>query len=293
MCTQMLDIIIVNFNSTHWVLRCLESFRGAIIRKDVKVLIQDNCSSDGVERIKELFPDVSLSRNSFNIGFARAVNKALATTPSPYVAIVNPDTVVLDGFFSSTLEYMEGKPDVAILGPKILNSDGSVQGSARSFPTLLTGLFGRNSPLTKLLPNNPISAANMLNQRSDGKTPMEVDWVSGACMVVRRKAIAEVGPLDPRFFVYWEDADWCRRMWKKGWKVVYFPAARVVHSVGASSSTRPLRSLYHFHKSSFKLFNKHAGVAFKVLGPFVAFGLALRFGLVAMSSALRSRGQTK
>jgi hypothetical protein len=293
MLTHMLDVIIVNFKSTRWVLSCLDSFRGEISRQDVKVFVQDNCSDDEVERIKTLFPEAFVSINAANIGFARAVNRALATSESPYVVILNPDTLVLDGFFSSALGYMERNHEVGVLGPAVLNDDGTVQGSARAFPTFLTGLFGRNSPLTKLLPGNAITRANIPSERSDGKTPTEVDWVSGACMVVRRKAIAEVGPLDPRFFVYWEDADWCKRMWKKGWKVVYFPPAKVLHHVGASSSTRPVRSLYQFHKSSYKLFYKHAGAPGRILSPLVAFVLALRFGLVAMSSALRPHGNNE
>jgi GT2 family glycosyltransferase len=284
---RMIDVIIVNFNSTDWVLRCLESFHGAISRRDVRVFVQDNCSSDGAGRIEELFPEVSLSRNHHNLGFARAVNNALRLSSSDYAVIVNPDTVVLDGFFSTALGYMEANPEVGVLGPAVLDGDGAVQGSARAFPTFLTGLFGRTSFLTRLLPNNAISRANILSHRSDGRTPFEVDWVSGACMMVRRKAIEEVGMLDPRFFIYWEDADWCRRMWERGWKVVYLPVAKVVHYVGVSSSTKPIRSLLEFHRSSFKLFNKHAGPAYRAMSPLVALGLAMRFCLVTAVSRLR------
>jgi GT2 family glycosyltransferase len=276
----MIDLIIVNYNSTRFVLRCLGTIRHMIEEQRVHVHLQDNGSSDGLEGISELFPNVSVTRNEKNIGFARAVNKALKVCKSKYVVILNPDTVVTDGFLSSTLEYMDEHKDVGVLGPAILNPDGSVQGSARAFPGVLTALFGRRAPLSRLLPKNPITRANVLSRNSDGVTPLEVDWVSGACMVVRRKAFSEVGLLDSRFFLYWEDADWCRRMWAKGWKVVYFPSAKVIHQVGASSSTRPIRSLYEFHKSSYKLFNKYAGGQVRLLSSFVAFALAMRFGLV-------------
>lgn len=291
--TAILDIIIVNFNSTGCLMRCLESVYNALGGMRAEISVQDNASDDGVERVLSMFPKVLLTKNSSNLGFARAVNKGLRKGSAPYVLLLNPDSLIEDVFFEKVFGYMEEQREVGILGPKVLNSDESVQGSARTFPTILTGLFGQNAPLTKILPGNAVSCRNILSQRSDGRTPMEVDWVSGACMIVRRKAIGEVGLLDPRFFVYWEDADWCRRMWRKGWKVVYFPAARVVHHAGASSSTRPLRSLYQFHKSSFKLFYKHAGVAFGVLSPIVAYGLFLRFGLVAMLSALSKGGNKK
>ncbi|MBN2033310.1 MAG: glycosyltransferase family 2 protein [Deltaproteobacteria bacterium] len=286
----MIDVIIVNFNSTRWVLRCLESFRDEIKRQRVKVIVQDNASSESLACIKEAFPDVLVRRNAGNIGFARAVNQALEVSGSEYVTILNPDTVVMEGFWPSSLEFMVENPQVGVLGPAILNPDGTVQGSARAFPGLLTALFGRNSPLSRLLPKNAITRANVLSRRSDGITPMEVDWVSGACMLVRRQAIKEVGMMDPRFFLYWEDADWCRRMWMKGWKIVYFPSAKVVHQVGASSSTKPVLSLYEFHRSSYKLFNKQIKDPFGLLSPFVAFALAMRFGLVL---ALRFLGEKK
>ena len=278
---QLIDVIIVNFNSTDWSFQCLESFSDAIKKRTVKAHLVDNGSSDGLGPIENAFPEVLVSRNQNNLGFARAVNKALKVSKSEYVVILNPDTAVTNGFLSSSLEYMEEHEEVGVLGPAILNSDGSVQGSARAYPGVLTALFDRRAPLSRLLPKNAITRANVLSRGSDGVTPLEVDWVSGACMVVRRKAINEVGLLDPRFFLYWEDADWCRRMWEKGWKVVYFPPAKVFHQVGASSSTRPIRSLYEFHKSSYKLFNKYAGAPGRLLSPFVAFTLTMRFGFVA------------
>ena len=291
----MLDIIIVNYNSTDDLLRCLQSI-GAIDNGTMSnIFVHDNASEDHVDRVSPEFPHVIVSKQSRNIGFARAINKALCQSGAPYVALINPDTIVCDGCFESVLEYMEGNPDVGIVGPRILNTDGSAQGSARAFPTPFTGLFGRNTFLSKCFPNNPITRANMLTSRCDGKTPMEVDWVSGACMVVRRKAIEDVGLMDPRFFLYWEDADWCRRMCRKGWKVIYHPVPTVVHSVGASSSTRPFRSLIEFHKSSYRLFDKHTRDCLGIMNPLVAGVLALRLGVsillnkVEASSARRKR----
>jgi GT2 family glycosyltransferase len=288
--SPMVEIIIVNYNSVHWLLNCLESVRDEIEGRLVLVHVQDNGTSNNIDRVKEAFPEVLLNKNKTNIGFAKAVNRALGVVKSEYVVLLNPDTKVKDCFLGSSLEYMDRNPAVGVLGPAILNPDGSMQGSARAFPGVLTALFGRRAPLSRLLPKNAITRANVLSRDSDGVTPSEVDWVSGACMVVRRKAINEVGLLDPRFFLYWEDADWCRRMWEKGWKVVYFPSAKVIHQVGASSSTLPIRSLYEFHKSSYKLFNKYAGGQVRLLSSFVAFSLAMRFGLVL---TLRLLGEEK
>jgi len=165
----------------------------------------------------------------------------------------------------------------------IFDVDGAIQGSARAFPNPLTALFGRKSILSKIFPNNPITRENILTARSDGVTPMEVDWVSGACMLVRREAVNHVGPLDDKFFMYWEDADWCRRMWRKGWKVVYFPRSSVMHYVGVSSETNIFRSVLEFHKSIYRLFNKHANVPYSLLKPLVFWGVTYRFLFVFAS----------
>jgi GT2 family glycosyltransferase len=284
---DVLDIVIVNHNSTDDLMLCLRSIYDSLGDIPATVFIQDNASDDDVDRLHSTFPQAVVSKNRDNIGFAGAVNKGLAQSAAPYVVIINPDTIVQEGCFEGILEYMEKNTDVGVLGPRILDTDGTIQGSARTFPTPFTGLFGRNTGLTKWFPNNPITRANMFTSRSHGKMPMDVDWVSGACMVVRRRAIDEVGLMDTRFFLYWEDADWCRRMWQKGWKVVYYPASTVVHSVGTSSSTKPARSLVEFHKSCYRLFDKYNRTSLKLINPLVAAALALR---LVMSIVLENVG---
>jgi GT2 family glycosyltransferase len=253
----VIDIIIVNYNSTDCLLDCLESVYGELCGTPAIIWIVDNGSSDGIDRITDRFPEVLLARNNRNLGFAAAVNQGLKKTSSSYVVLLNPDSYILKGFFPAMLPFMEENPRIGIAGPRILNGDGSVQGSARSFPTPLTALFGRASLLSRLFPKNSVTKANVLTEASDGVHPMEVDWVSGACMVVRRKAIEAVGCFDERFFMYWEDADWCRRMRQGGWSIVYFPPAEVVHHVGVSSGKRAFGSLFEFHKSAYLLFEKY------------------------------------
>lgn len=178
-----MDIVIVNYNSTDYLLRCLRSVYDSLKELPARVIVQDNASEDGIERVQAMFPRVVLTKNNYNMGFSKAVNKGLERGAAPYLALLNPDTYVIPGFFESVLRYMEENPDVGIIGPKILNGDGSVQGSARGFPTPFTGLFGRSTLLTKWFPKNPLTRQNVLTTRSDGITSMEVDWVSGACMV--------------------------------------------------------------------------------------------------------------
>jgi len=284
---NLLDIVIVNYNSTDHLLRCLRSVYDSLYGLPAEIFVQDNASKDNIDRVTSMFPEVKLSKNIHNVGFAKAVNNALKQGSAPYVVLLNPDTYVGGDFIKSAVRHMEENPDVGILGPKILNEDGSVQGSARRFPTLLTSLFGRNTLLTKIFPNNRISRANILTTSSDGISAMELDWVSGACMVVRRNALIDVGYLDERFFMYWEDADWCRRMWRKGWKVVYFPKTFVIHYVGVSSEKNILRSIFEFHKSSYWLFNKYNKPSLWSLKPLVITGLSLRLPFALTSNGIR------
>jgi GT2 family glycosyltransferase/glycogen synthase len=278
---MLIDIIIVNYNSTDYLLKCLQSIFDDLSGLSANVFVQDNGSKDGVDRVTRRFPRVVLNKNKKNVGYSKAINQILKQSNSPFIVLLNPDTCVEKGFFDTVLDYINTHPKVGVIGPKILNPDGSVQGSARSFPTPITSIFGRKSPLTRLFPNNPITTSNILTTKSDGKTPMEVDWVSGACMLVRRKCIEEAGLLDERFFMYWEDADWCRQMREKGWKVVYFPVSSVFHVVGISSSTRPIRSIYHFHKSCYLLYDKYIHWPLSISKPFAFLGLALRFYVVS------------
>jgi GT2 family glycosyltransferase/glycosyltransferase involved in cell wall biosynthesis len=284
---NFLDIIIVNYKSTDFLLHCLRSVYDSLHELLAKILIVDNASDDRVDRVEAEFPQVMLLKNSYNIGFSKAVNNALKQCDSPYIVLLNPDCYILDGFFESVLGYMEDNPYVGVIGPRILNHDGSIQGSARSFPTPLTALFGRSSLLTRFFPDNPFTRANILTSRSDGKSPIEVDWVSGACLVARRKAVEDVGPMDERFFMYWEDADWCRRMRDLGWKVVYLPCVSIIHYVGKSSDKAPLRTTFEFHKSSYRLFDKYTKPFFWFLKPLAIAGISLRLFLILFSYVVR------
>jgi len=281
------DIIIVNYNSTDYLIKCLESIYDSIGDIPVNIFVQDNDSDDDVNRISEFFPEVLITNNTYNMGFAAAVNQALKQSFSPYIVLLNPDTYIEKGFFKLVICYMEDNPDVGVVGPTIFDHDGSVQGSARSFPTPLTGLFGRKSLLSKLFPGNKITRQNVLTNRCDGITPIEADWVSGACMVVRRKAVEDVGLMDERFFMYWEDADWCKRMRHSGWNVVYFPQATIVHYVGGSSDKLLFRSIFEFHKSTYLLFNKYNKPSIWFMRLIVIAGLSIRLVFTLVSNGIR------
>ncbi len=281
------DIIIINYNSTRHSTINIAALLKSQIRDLITIYVQDNASNDGAVDLRQSFPPIQLTLNPKNLGFGAAINQVIGQGRAPYVMLINPDACIEDGFFESVVDYMDKHRDIGILGPKVLDDDGSVQGSARAFPNPLTALFGRNSFLTRIFPNNALSRANVLNLNGVNDLPMTVDWVSGACMVIRREALAQTGNMDERFFMYWEDADLCRRMWLKGWKVVYYPKAVVSHQVGQSSRTKPYFTIYHFHKSCFRLFEKYAKWYHIPLIPIVIVALMFRAGAVAAWTTLK------
>lgn len=281
----MIDIIIVNYNSTAYLLKSLKSVYNSIDGFPVNIFVEDNGSKDHPERIKKYFPKTHVSLNKSNMGFASTVNCAIKKNNAPYIILLNPDTVIKRNFFHPIFDFMEKNPSVAVVGPKVLNEDGTIQGSARTFPTLLTGLFGRRSILSKLFPNNRFTRDHIATTRCDGKSTMAVDWVSGACMLIRREALAEVGLLDEQFFMYWEDADFCRRMWDHNWMVVYYPKVSILHHVGASSNTLRIKSTIEFHKSSYRIYKKYTKWPF--IWTTAAILLTVRCILICYSHIIR------
>ena len=285
------DIVIVSYKSKAYLLACLESILRSLDGEKGRIFVEDNNSGEDLTGVRKRFPQIELNLNTQNLGFARAANKGISRGNAPYILLINPDSLVRPGFFEQAISFMEENPSVGILGPRIMNVDDTIQGSARSFPTPLTAWFGRSSLLSRLFPENRITRKNVLSMLSDGTTPMKVDWVSGACMVIRRKALEDVGLFDEQFFMYWEDADICRRMRERGWEVVYFPRAQIVHYSGVSSSQRVFRSLLEFHKSSYRLFCKYWTRELSVVKPLAITALAARLGVVLPSTLIRCKLQ--
>jgi hypothetical protein len=162
-----------------------------------------------------------------------------------------------------------------VVGGLVRESDGAVQASARRFPDATTGLAGRTSWLSKVMPGNPLTRRNLTTEPAEGVR--QVDWVSGALMLIRRETFDEIGGFDEHFFLYWEDADFCRRAADAGWSTWYAPVAQVVHRTARASRHAPVRSLAAFHVSAFRYYWKHGGVLARVASPVAALGLAARF----------------
>lgn len=280
-------VVIVNYQSYEDLQDCLASLGPP--DPAVTIVIVDHASRrDAADEIERTFPHAHLLRQQSNEGFAAGVNRGARESTTPYVLLLNPDCVAGPDTCRRLAAWMEAHPRVGVAGPRILNSDGSVQPSARRFPDLTTGIAGRSSWLTRVFPRNPLSRRNLAPSQARSDAPRVVDWVSGAVMIIRRDAFEAVGGFDTGFFLYWEDADFCRRLEDAGWQTMYVPELTVRHAGGRSSRHAADASLVAFHRSAFRLFWKHSNAATKLLAPFVLAGLRAR--LTFMRRVVRRRG---
>ncbi len=248
----------------------------------------DNASSDGsAEMVESEFPQVRLIRNPANYGFGRAHNQAIAATEGRYFLMINPDACLLnDDFLRKMVEFADSHPEAGLIGPKVVNLDGTIQASARSFPTIAAAAF-QHSFLGKLFPNNRYVREYTLSDWDHNQT-REVDWLSGSTLMARREFIDQVGPLDEAFFMYCEDVDWGYRAKAAGWKSLYFPGVSVRHRIGASSDKAQVRMLWQHHKSMYKLYKKHQAKNASVFERcLVAVGIALRAGYFIFLNRLK------
>lgn len=256
---ESLAAVIVNYNAGDALAQALQSLtRQENI--DWEAVVVDNASvDDSADAASRVVPWARFFRNRENVGFGRAVNQGVASTQAPFILLMNPDCVLAPGAIAEMLRVLRGDEACAIVGPTILDPDGRVQGSARGDPDMLTGLFGRSSPLRRLMPWAGVSRRNVVGADvvPVGERSAVVDWVSGACMLVRRAAFDMVGGFDERYFLYWEDADLCRRLRAVGRRIRYAPNAAATHQVGRSSATARSASIRAFHRSAYLYYGTH------------------------------------
>ena len=242
-------VVVATFNALPWLEQCLESVSG------VQAVVVDNGSTDGtVAFVRGRFPAVAIVEQE-NVGLAAAWNRGLEATTADYVLILNADAWLTEASLDRLVAFAESRPDAAVVGPRLLNPDGTLQRSVRGFPTpwrLATEYFF----LRKLAPRSRLFNAFYAGG-FDHDEVREAEVVMGACMLVRRAAVAEVGPLDEAFFLFSEETDWCYRFRQAGWKVLFYPGAECVHVGGASHGG----SLYRENlRGQLRFLAKHRGV---------------------------------
>ncbi|MFZ5934010.1 glycosyl transferase [Pseudomonas putida] len=283
------DVMVVNFNTAALLQPMFDALRAAGGEALASYLVVDNASvDDSVERLAKVCPEALLLSNKLNVGFGRANNQLLAHLQGKYALLLNTDAFVAADSLQKTIDYMEAHPECGILGVRLVGRDGDLQPSCRYFPTPLNVFVGRTG-LGRFFPG-----LKMVDEMDwDHASVRECDWLPGCFYLVRREVLDQVGLFDPRYFLYYEEVDHCKRVKAAGWKVVYFPDTTVVHIGGESSKSvaeleAASRQISGYQiESELLYFRKHHGAA----------GLALHMLLVslgdlvlALKALLKGRG---
>ncbi|MFH1452567.1 MAG: glycosyltransferase family 2 protein [Armatimonadota bacterium] len=251
------SVIIVNWNAGSVLYNCIHSLRKDLdLIKDIYV-VDNNSTDNSLERIENLFDNITIIKNSENLGYSKAVNKALSMIKKEdYVLVLNPDTEMRGNALRKMVEYMDEDFESGMLGPKLINSDGSFQlASKRSIPTPEVAFY-KMSGLSRMFPKSEKFGKYNLTFLDENKIQF-VEAISGSCMFARRSVIDKVGFMDEDYFMYGEDLDWCYRFGKAGWKIVYYPQAEVMHHHRVSSRKRPVSTSYSFYQAMYIFYKKH------------------------------------
>jgi N-acetylglucosaminyl-diphospho-decaprenol L-rhamnosyltransferase len=250
------SIIVLNYNTRELTRQCIASFAPALQQRGWQIIIVDNGSSDGsVEALQAHFPFAEIIRSEFNVGFAGGNNLGLRRAEGTVTLLMNSDVVAAADTLQALAYQFEVRPDAGVISAGLRTVSGEAQAFAYGDDPTLTYLVRRGS--RALVRRKPL-------HRWDVDQPIETEWVSGACMAVRREAIAQVGLLDERFPLYFEDNDWCLRIRQAGWKVIYDPRFTVTHLGGQSQPQRRVANQLYY-QSMIKFYAKHYGVAKTVL----------------------------
>ena len=254
---QPVSIVIVNHNAGALLTQCVH----AALEQAQEVIIADNASEDrSMDQLAHRFPNenrLNLISTFRNLGFAAGCNSGLSVSTQPYILFLNPDCILNKGSLQRMVQVMESNPHIGMAGGCLINPDGSEQGGGRRAIPTPWRAFVRAFGLYHLEKYWPRLFFDFhLNKQPLPKTPVEVEAISGALMLVRRQAIDDVGPWDEQYFLHCEDLDWCMRFQQKNWKIVFVPDAPVVHFQGTCSRSRPFFVAWHKHKGMLRFYRK-------------------------------------
>jgi len=250
------SFIIASWNSRHYLDPCLASILAAGCGR-IEIIVVDNASSDGTPKLlQDKHPQAFLLANTRNEGHCHAINQGIEVARGRYLMVLDADTVLDPDAVSRLVDFLNQHQEAAIAAPRMLNPDGSIQETARSFPTVMNGILGRQSVLTRFFSNSKFVERYMRRDRLDSLLPFEVDWVSAACMIFRRSLPNRIGLWDEAFKGYWVDADWCRAAHRAG-KVWCVPAARVIHyEQNRSGRKKGSKRIILFHSGAYRFYRK-------------------------------------
>jgi len=278
-----LSIILVNYNTKELTRKCLESVFSSVASYKFEIILSDNGSTDGsVEMIRDKFPQVKLIENKANLGFSKGNNVAIKQASGRLILLLNTDTEIRPDTLDLSIKYMDGHPDVGILGAKILLPDGKLdEACRRRFPNPWNSFL-------RLFGFREFSDYNYQNISVDQE--MEVDAVVGAYLMIRKSVIEKIGLLDEEYFMYGEDLDWCWETKKAGFKIVYYPRAEITHYKYGSSQQIPFRTSRMAHTAMKIFYRKHYAKGHNWLfNQFVYLGITLRMYLVLIVNIFRNK----
>jgi len=278
-------VLIINYRTYEALDRCLTSLAPFTAESDEVVVVDWESDATRRDALTKRHPGVRVIARADNLGFSAGVNLAAAAATAPVLLLLNPDTQVEGPIVRALSGWLESHPDCGVVGPRVVNVDGTVQPSARRFPGLSTVFGGRSTWLTRRFPNNWFSRRNLLQADTLPPEGREADWVAGSCFATRREVFDQLGGLDESFFMYWEDADFCRRAQALGLRCHYLPTSTVRHTGGLSSALNVVPSIRAFHRSAFRLYWKYSRAG-RVFAPVVWLGLMAR---AEVKVALRGR----
>ncbi len=298
----ILSIIIVNWNTQELLQNCLYSIYNTDIKTSFEIIVVDNASSDGsVVMLKEKFPFLQIVTNKENVGFARANNQAIKMVKGKYILLLNPDTIILKGSLDKMCKFMKQHSDVGVVGCKVLGGNGLAQRSWCGFPTafkefLHAIMLGKALDSLKIKKFGKIlykiSKSNFARYM-DTAAPTEVDIILGACLMVRKETIDEIGLLDENFFMFIEEGEWCYRIKQHGWKIYFFPGATIIHLGGESTKQNIGSMILSRYKSLFHFFKKHHGsFYYYIVKGMIIIGVTIRMIVFFLGNTSRIKQQT-
>ena len=253
-----LSIVIICWNDWKVIENCLASIFDGKTNTPFEVIVSDNGSTDGsIQRIRTKFPAVRLIENGENLGFSKGNNAGIREASGDYVLILNPDTIVHPGSLDRWIEYAERHPDAGAFGCKVLNPDGSFQGTARPFPTVSRALIAALG----LRPLGFLGKAFLSDKYVgfNGDREREIDWQSGCCVLVRGDILRQIGGFDECFFFHYEEVDLCYRVWQTGHPIRFTPNVTITHLGGQSVGRFPVRFAVETTRNCYRYFYKHFG----------------------------------
>ena len=278
--SAVISTIIVNYNAGDFLRHCVDSLLNCPL--EIEIIVVDNASTDGSLDALSRMPEVQIIKNPRNVGFAAACNTGARVASAPFLFFLNPDCYFNPGTLASLLEAMCLDERVGMAGGLLTNPDGSEQaGGRRAVPTPWRS-FVRAFGLARFADRWPRLFYDFhLHKQPLPAQPIEVEAISGACMLVKREAMQDVGEWDEGYFLHCEDLDWCMRFRQKGWKILFVPSAQITHALGVCSKGRPVFVEWHKHKGMIRFYHKFFRHQYPgALMALVSVGVWLRFGLV-------------